>query len=134
MKRPDNEFNKMLQSDIVLLKMRLINALKQIGDLCVSESKENGNYRDFTGNLRRSVGYVIANNGTVVHMSQMNEQGKFLAFSLATSSTGIQMFVLAGMQYAEIVEARGKNVIASSELLAEVIVPRIMNQLGFKLR
>jgi len=134
MKRPDNEFKRLLSSDIIALENKLILALKKICELCVSEAKENGNYRNFTGELRRSVGYVIAKNGSILYMSEMNSQGKSLAISLANKSTGIQAFVLAGMQYAELVEARGKNVITSAELLAEVIVPKIMNQLGFRLK
>lgn len=134
MKRPDDEFRRLLQADIVNLKRRLIQALKQIGESCIAEAKESGNYRNITGNLRRSIGYVIAIDGVVVHMSQMNEQGRSLALSLAGRSKGVQMYVLAGMSYAEVVEAKGKNVITSSELLAEVIVPKIMNQLGFRLK
>lgn len=134
MKKPDKEFEKSLRTDIVSLQKKLIQTMKIIGDTCVNEAKENGNYRDFSGNLRRSVGYVIAHNGTVIHMSQMNEQGRSLAVSLASRSRGIQMYVLAGMQYAEIVEARGKNVITSSELIAEVLVPRTLNKLGFKVK
>ena len=44
------------------------------------------------------------------------------------------MIVSTGMSYAAYVEARNYNVLTSSELLANKLVPQIMKQLGFEMK
>jgi len=44
----------------------IIEALKILGEMCVTEARENGNYQDQTSNLRSSIGYVIVVNGHVI--------------------------------------------------------------------
>ena len=47
---------------------------------------------------------------------------------------GIVLIVSTGMSYAAYVEARNYNVLTSSELLANKLVPQIMKQLGFEMK
>jgi len=44
---------------------------------------------------------------------------------------GICLIVVAGMNYASYVSAKGLDVLDSSELLAERLVPQMLKQLGF---
>lgn len=45
---------------------------------------------------------------------------------------GIVLIVVAGMNYASHVSAKGYDVLDSSELLAEKLVPQMLRKLGFK--
>lgn len=119
----------------------IINILMYVGESCITEARDNGSYMDQTGNLRSSIGYVVVNNGKIVGM-KVGEQvkdgteGKGKAESYMTRlasehSTGICLIVVAGMNYAVYVEGRGKNVLSSAELLAERMVPQMLEQLGF---
>ena len=119
----------------------IINILMYVGESCITEARDNGSYMDQTGNLRSSIGYVVVNNGKIVGM-KVGEQvkdgteGKRKAESYMTRlasehSTGICLIVVAGMNYAVYVAGRGKNVLSSAELLAERMVPQMLEQLGF---
>lgn len=119
----------------------IINILMYVGESCITEARDNGSYMDQTGNLRSSIGYVVVNNGNIVGI-KVGEQvkdgteGKGKAESYMTRlasehSAGICLIVVAGMNYAVYVEGRGKNVLSSAELLAERMVPQMLEQLGF---
>lgn len=43
-----------------------IKVLQILGEMCVNEARNNGAYKDQTGNLRSSIGYVIVANGKIV--------------------------------------------------------------------
>ena len=45
---------------------------------------------------------------------------------------GIVLIVVAGMNYASYVSAKGYDVLDGSELLADKLVPQMLQQLGFK--
>lgn len=57
---------------------------------------------------------------------------KFLDKLASEHSSGICLIVVAGMNYASYVEGRGYNVLTSAELLAERLVPQLLEQIGFK--
>ena len=122
----------------------ILNILMYVGESCITEARDNGSYMDQTGNLRSSIGYVVVRDGKIVGMKvgeQVKEgtEGKGKAESYMTRlasehSTGISLIVVAGMNYAVYVEGRGKNVLSSAELLAERLVPQMLEQLGFIVR
>ena len=124
----DANFNKKLSSDIRQLEAKIIATLIKVGEICVREAKANGDYVNRTGRLRNSIGFVVSKDSRVIYSSSSNPP------SNSQSGVGIKLFVFADTEYAEHVEARGKNVLASSELMAEVLVPRLMKQLGFSIR
>ena len=68
---------------------KIFKLLQRAGEVFVTYARNKGNYRDCTGNLRSSVGYVI----------------------VAENPAGFFLICLAGMEYAATVEARGKDVI-----------------------
>lgn len=62
-----------------------------------------------------------------------SDTGKQFARSLAAQRTsGISLIVVAGMNYARYVADKGFNVLDSAEILADRLVPGIMEQLGFR--
>ena len=93
-----------------------------------------------TTNLRSSVGYVIAKNGSIIQYSDFNQvkqgsegvkAGKELAEELVKRfSNDYVLVVVAGMNYAELVEAMdNKDVLASTELWARNRLPKMLEKL-----
>lgn len=125
----------------------IIRVLSYVGERCVIEARDRSqeeSWFDQTGNLRSSIGYVIYHNGiqvksssfpTVKNGSDGKKEGKSLAEQVASEHlTGYVLVVVAGMHYADYVEAKdNKNVLASSYSLANSLVPKIMKELEQKL-
>ena len=122
----------------------VLNTLQYVGESCITEARNNGNYIDRTGNLRSSIGYVVVNNGIIVTQgnSQKYLEGtlgetngvKFVRDLAARNNKGMVLIVAAGMNYAVYVEARGYNVLTSAELLADSLVPQMLRAIGFTIK
>lgn len=122
-------------------KEAAITALNYVGLECVKEARQNGKYTDRTGNLRSSIGYVVLENGIPIKKggyqkvlntaTEAQTKSDSLISSLAaTYKTGLVLIVLAGMDYAVYVEAKGYNVLNSAETLAKKLVPQMLKELG----
>lgn len=118
-----------------------INALNYVGLECVKEAGESGRYTDRSGNLRSSIGYAILENGKPIKKSTFNKviatatdaeikSNELISSLAATYKDGLVLIVVAGMNYAAYVEAKGYNVLNSSETLAKTLVPKMLKQLG----
>ena len=122
----------------------LIRDYCYIGEQCVNHARIHGNYGNPTGNLRSSIGYVVVMDGEIVQMSSFESifdgqkgsvDGKAFALQIASRfPKGICLIVVAGMKYASSVSGRGKDVLDSSELLAEQLVPKMLRKLGIKFK
>ena len=122
----------------------VIYNLSAIGEQVVNAARTEGSYKDRTGNLRSSVGYVICVDGRVRKASAFEsvrgpegngadgrKTGSVYARSLASQfPKGYVLIAVAGMNYASYVSAKGKDVLDSAELLAERLVPQMMKTLG----
>ena len=141
-KTPLSHIDKYIQQQVQRQERALINTLAYIGEQCVNEARSyNGKaYKDQTGNLRSSVGYVVAADGKVkasgsFETVQQGEEGantgKQYAKTLAAQyPKGVVLIVVAGMHYAKYVASKGYNVLQSAELKAETLVPKLLKQLG----
>lgn len=143
MKTKMSDINKLIMSEIDRVELLTVRALSRLGDECVKVARDRtpeASWIDRTGNLRSSIGYVIANNGKVIHYSdfkqvkQGNEGtkvGKDLATEIVNRTVGdYVLVVVAGMNYAEYVEARdNKDVLATPELFAKKELPKMMEKL-----
>lgn len=119
----------------------IINILQYVGERCLTAARESGSYTDRTGNLRSSIGYAIVIDGKIFDKSNFKivkngndgaEDGiRFLRKIAGQFTDGIALIVVAGMNYAAYVSARGYDVIDSAELLADKLVPQLLKQLGF---
>lgn len=124
------------------LRARCIENLEYIGERCVEIARNNGTYKDHTGNLRSSIGYVVLEDGRPVSYGKEKTFGGDLAGhhgeegpgaarafldSLAGQYTqGLVLIVCAGMNYATYVEAvYHKDVLTSAELLAESLAKKL---------
>lgn len=138
-----SEVHDMLMREAERVERLTIRALSKLGEQCVTKIRDRAgdkSWYDQTGNLRSSVGYVIAHNKNIIQYSTFNQvkqgsegvkTGKDLAKELAKRySNNYVLIVVAGMNYAEFVEAMGnKDVLASTELWAREQVPLMLEKL-----
>lgn len=128
-------------NDIVL---HLVKELTYIGEECIKIARENGSYKDRTGNLRSSIGYVVLVDGKPVVYGQpkqySGEEGDGSAGAPAADALlkklqakftwGVVLIVCAGMNYAAYVEAiHHKDVLTSAELKAEQLAKKLLKGL-----
>lgn len=139
---PKSQIDAYIRKQMDRLKRAIIYNLCVVGEKVRNEAIKNGSYTDRTKNLRSSVGYIVVVDGQVYKMSAFgkpdgNDEGRSTGKSYARSLArkfpeGIVLIVVAGMRYASYVSAKGYNVLDSSELLADRLVPKILKQLGLK--
>ena len=113
-----------------------IDKLSYIGEMAVNEARTAHTYKDQTGNLTSSIGYVVLRDGKPVKVGEFNkvlnadvgpEEGRSFALSLADSyQSGLTLVVVAGMKYAAYVVDKGYNVLDSSEILARKMARQLM--------
>ena len=138
-----SEVHDMLMREAERVDRLTIRALSKLGEQCVTKIRDRAgdkSWYDQTGNLRSSVGYVIAHNKNIIQYSTFNQvnqgsegvkTGKDLAKELAKRySNNYVLIVVAEMNYAEFVEAMdNKDVLASTELWAREQVPLMLEKL-----
>ena len=101
---------------------RILKLLSASGELFVRVARLYGSYKDHTGNLRSSIGYVIAKDGKIIssnfevspngtEKAKGLERGKKLANEVSSLYKGGYVLIgVAGMDYAACVEAMGYDV------------------------
>lgn len=106
-----------------------IRTLHYIGERSVVAARDSKGYKDWTGNLRSSVGYVISVNGKLVNNSDFGviikgSEGAKAGYNYALDlikqyPVGYCLIVVAGMNYAAYVSAKGKDVLDSALLTSQ---------------
>lgn len=140
---PQADVDAYLKDQLSKREKSIIRTLNFVGITCINEARTNGKYIDQTGNLRSSIGYAIIQNGVIVNQSRFEQvkdgkdgkkEGSELLSDLISSSTkGIVLIVVAGMNYAAYVET-SLNVLTSAELLAQDLVPKMLREIGFLIK
>lgn len=124
-----------LRSKMEAIHQAIINRLIYLGEACVREARGNHSYIDRTGNLTSSMGYVVVSNGRIVTTAGFGGRkggttGREFAKNLAAKTAkGYALYVVAGMNYAAYVEAKGYNVLTTAEIFAEKQLPIMLEQL-----
>lgn len=123
--------------DIVARKQ--IKSLQKLGEECVMHAKsipEDIGFKDQTGNLRHSIGYMVFKDGIAIHegYSQDGGKGAEVGRNLAQRvgskyPEGVVLVVTAGMNYALYVESKGRDVLTSAEHLAQQELPKMLQKL-----
>lgn len=141
LKTPEAEIDAYIQQNVERMTDAVIYNLQHIGEACLNTARETKSYKDRTGNLRSSLGYVIVVDGKIKYQSNFEvimqgESGAKSGLQYAKKVArqfpeGIVLIVVAGMKYAAYVSATGRDVLDSAELLADKLVPQILKQLGF---
>lgn len=129
-----------LESGAKRIETAIITRLAYLGEECVNHARSLDTYKDQTGNLRSSVGYLIARDGRILKQffetANKDEGGKGKGTArkialevLAGAGSGYALIVVAGMNYAAKVEAKGLDVLSSAEQYAKKELPRMKAQL-----
>ncbi len=103
-----------------------IARLKRVGLQFVIDARTKADFTDQTGNLRSSIGFIIVFQGEIVEsdFEGQTQEGQTkaeqFAFEVAMQhSRGYALIVVAGMEYAAAVEAKGKDVLTGSSAQAK---------------
>ena len=124
------------------IEKKQIDRLQRLGEMCLVEARTNKGYMMQTGALLSSTGYEVFVDGVAIHSkfdaasgAESNaaetgiKSGQSIAESIGKGTNGIALVVVAGMNYAAYVEAKGYNVLSSAEHLAERELPRMLEKL-----
>ena len=121
------------------LEKAILSLLKYLGEELAKYARDNHTYTDQTGNLTNSIGYAVVRNKEIVYYSATNQPGIGADSALQTAmkmanecSSAFSLIIVAGMNYAAYVEAKGYNVILPAELKAKKDFPAAMNKLMAK--
>lgn len=104
----------------VSIEQRIIWTLAMVGEKFVNDARSTRTYKDQTGNLRSSIGYIIARDGNIIQeniegKAEGRSQAKKIAEEvLRENRKGFVLIVVAGMEYAAAVESKGYDVITGS--------------------
>lgn len=139
------QFGQSVRNQVDRIEEAILRRMKIAGEEAVNYARSINTYKDRTGNLRSSIGYVIFKNGARVFGSDFNkvkdgekgtETGETLANKVASefSGRGFVLVVVAGMNYAFYVETKGYDVLTGAEIKTKTkldgALKRIKNQLS----
>lgn len=125
-----------------IVEKNIIRTLTYLGEQCVKRVRDRtgeNSWFDQTGNLRSSIGYAVIEDGEKIIESafpvinqgtQGASEGKRIVDLLVPLYTKTYaMIVVAGMKYADYVEAKeNKDVLASTELWAKTKIDDYMKR------
>lgn len=139
---PLSEINRQLEEQVERIRRATVRSLCVAGEEALNAARSTVSYKDQTGNLRSSIGYVVVCDGQIVKMSDFapsdvgtdkatgQKTGKAYAQELASKyPSGVVMIMVAGMNYAVYVQRRF-DVLDSSELKANEIIPQLLSNLN----
>jgi len=112
----------------VSIEQRIIWTLAMVGENFVNDARSIRTYKDQTGNLRSSIGYIIARDGNIIQeniegKAEGRSQAKKIADEvLKENRKGFVLIVIAGMEYAAAVESKGYDVITGSVPAAKALL------------
>ncbi len=132
--------NGYVAAQVNAFQQRLENAtvymLKYLGEELAKYAKDQHNYQDQTGNLTNSIGYAVVRHGKIIDYGGENQPGEGAAEGLKVASqmaaklpNSFSLVIVAGMNYAAYVEAKGYNVILPAQLKAMHDFPQAMQRL-----
>lgn len=116
------------------IEAKMVQILADAGRTIAATARANGNYRDVSGDLRNSNGFLLMIDGVIKAEEFLSGNGGSKARSLAlqvadTSRDTICLVVVNGMDYAAKVESRGADVLTSAEQFAKRAIPQMLQQL-----
>jgi len=147
-KTPARDVARYLRDRLEEREKKLLAILSYAGEAGLRAARLFGTYTDRTGNLRSSTGYAVAVDGRIADLGGFGQvppkaaspgdrhdgarQGERFARELARGfPAGAALVVVAGMDYAGHVSAKGYDVLDSSEEEARRELLRLLEQHGF---
>ena len=128
--------NNRIDRFVLSIEQRIISTLAMVGESFANDAKKFGSYTDHTGNLRSSVGYIVARDGSILvgkfeGTSEGKAQGQKIAEDvLRENPKGFVLIGIAGMEYAAAVESKGKDVITGSVPAAKDLLRKKIKEYG----
>jgi len=122
------DINRKVNRFVVSIEQRIIWALAQAGEQFVNDARSTQTYQDQTGNLRSSIGYIIARDGVIIQENiEGKPEGRAHAKEIAEevlkeNTRGFVLIGVAGMEYAAAVESKGYDVITGSIPAAKALL------------
>jgi hypothetical protein len=121
------QFRQAVAQKVAELDAAIVNRFTRVGEQFIADARESGGYKDQTGNLRSSIGYLLLKNGRVIAASYSRsstgsgaQKGKEFLLKISEEyPSGYVLICAAGMEYAAAVESMGKDVITGSSQTAE---------------
>ena len=139
---PQEAIDDLMNVIPAIIESEIIRAFSYLGEQCIKRIRDRGpkeSWFDQTGNLRSSIGYAVYDYGkkviestfeVVKNGSQGASVGRKVIDDLASKyAETYALVVVAGMVFAEAVEARdNKDVLASTELWAKQEIQKYLNK------
>lgn len=131
-----------LEADMLQFKQRqervILKRLQEIGEEAINTARTSRRYLDQTGNLTSSIGYVILRRGSIINKAGFDKtkegnegvkQGESLATSIASDYPhDFALIVVAGMDYAAYVEAKGLGGMTAAELQSKAAIEQFVKR------
>lgn len=135
------DIRRMLEERRKRIADAILMMLQRIGEQFVANARNRGKYKDRTGNLRSSVGYVILYNGEQYTENFQQLKGKegvqrareVIEELKGNYPRGFVLICIAGMDYAAAVESKGYDVITASSTIAENALRKAVKQIQTKM-
>lgn len=137
------ELEKEKKKLLAVVRRWQIKFLQRLGEVCITHARDlppSVGYNDQTGAARSSTGYTIFEDSTAIRENfkavRGNEEGikagKKLAREVAESGRyrGIYIVFVAGMHYTVYLEAKGRDVLTSAEILALREAPKLLEEIN----
>ena len=130
--------NRKVDRFVLSIEQRIIWTLAMVGEQFVNDARNTQTYQDQTGNLRSSIGYIIAKDGIIIQENiEGKAEGKAYAKEVANevlreNTSGFVLIGVAGMSYAAAVESKGYSVITSSIPAAKALLKAKIKEYGLK--
>ena len=127
--------NRKVDRFVVSIEQRIVWGLAEVAEAFVNDARNKtpaeGSFTDQTGDLRSSIGWVVARDGNILtakfegKTAEGRAQGQKTADGvLRQYSKGFVLVVVAGMEYACAVESKGKDVITGSIPAAKALLKK----------
>lgn len=118
------DIEKLIQSSKERMRTAVIERLTEIGTESVNIARglpdKGGTYRNRTGRLHNSIGFLITENGQPVAEDFISNEGRQCAMQQAArNQDGFVLIIVAGAEYAMDVHVRGYDVLDSAIINAE---------------
>lgn len=132
------DINRRITNWVVSIEQRIIWTLAMAGEAFVNDARNIKTYKDQTGNLRSSIGYIIARDGEIIQENiEGKTEGKTKAREVAKevlrdNPKGFILIVVAGMEYAAAVESKGYDVITGSVPATKALLKKKIKEYGLR--
>lgn len=134
------QIERIMAKKVTAIEQAILLRLQRVGEQFVTNARNNGSYRDVTGNLRASIGYVVLRNGAQVSSAfpGKTNAGRSKAKQVIDDAAlkfqrGLVLICVAGMDYAAAVEAKGRDVLTASSIQAKEDLKKSIAELKEKI-